>query len=196
MTMKNKLLNKYPNSAFNNTKATEIFIADFTKRTAGQRGVEITEDQPSDPNDSNKKMPCFVIDNPNTQSIEYNIFDDKQFVDDNNNQLKHGECCFFHSKNDGRSWFAILEIKDCQANQISGYRKDIAEKFKSMFNIIRKSVGISNTIYFIASFPRNKTNFNQSMFDDYIDMKKYKKAFLVTSNKSTVTDNHLFDPCN
>ena len=60
--MKNKLLNKYPNSAFNNTKATEIFIADFTKRTGNQRGVEIAENQPSDPNDSNKKMPCFVID--------------------------------------------------------------------------------------------------------------------------------------
>lgn len=192
--MKDKLLEKYPNSIFDETKAKEIFIADFTRRTGSQRGVEITVIQPLDPNDVTRRMPCFIARNPNTQSIEYNIFDDKQFIDENNNQLKHGECCFFHSKNDGRSWFAILEIKDCSPKRITEYKKDIAEKAESMFNIIRNIVGIPNTIYFIASFPRSKTCFNQAMFDDYIDMKKYKKAFLVTSNKSTVIDNHIFVP--
>lgn len=192
--MKDKLLEKYPNSIFDRTKAKEIFIADFTRRTGSQRGVEITVIQPFDPNDMTRRMPCFMIANPNEQCIEYNIFDDKQFIDENNNQLKHGECCFFHSKNDGRSWFAILEIKDCSPKRITEYKKDIAEKAESMFNIIRNIVGIPNTIYFIASFPRSKTCFNQAMFDDYIDMKKYKKAFLVTSNKSTVIDNHIFVP--
>ena len=192
--MKNKLLEKYPDSIFNKTKAKEVFIADFTKRTESQRGVEITEIQPFDPNDATRKMPCFMIANPNEQCIEYNVFDEKQFVDEDNNQLKQGECCFFHSKNDGRSWFAILEIKDCMPKRITEYKKNIAEKAESMFKIIRNVVGIPNTIYFIASFPRNKTCFNQAMFDDYIDMKKYKKAFLITSNKSTVIDNHIFDP--
>lgn len=192
--MKNKILSQYPNSIFQTTKSKQLFVADFKKRTNNERDVEISRTQPQDPNDATRLMPCYVLKNPTGQSLVYNIFDDLQFVDEFNNQLKHGECCFFPVKNDGRSWFCIVEIKDCAVDQISGYKQDIAEKAKSMFDIFKNNVGISNTIYFVASFPRKKTSFNQSMFDDYIDMKKYRKAFLVTSNNSTVIDNHLFDP--
>lgn len=192
--MKNKLLTRYPDSVFQTTKSTRLFVADFKKRTKNIRDVEISEVQPNDPNDATRLMPCFVLNNPDRQSLTSNIFKDTQFVDEDNNQLKHGECCIFPTKNDGRSWFCIVEIKDCTVNQISGYKQDITDKAKSMFEIFKKDVGISNKIYFIASFPRNKTAFDQSMFDDYIDMKKYRKAFLVTTNSSTVIDNHLFDP--
>jgi len=192
--MKNKILAKYPNSIIQTTKSEQLFVADFKKRTNNLRDVEISIYQPQDPNDANRMMPCYLINNPHRQSLEYNIFDDTQFVDQFNNQLKHGECCLFPTINDGRSWFCIVEIKDCSVNQISGYKQDISEKAKSMFDIFKNEVGISNPIYFVASFPRNKTAFDQSMFDDYIDMKKYKKAHLVVSNSSTVIDNHLFDP--
>ncbi len=194
--MKNKILAKYPNSIIQTTRSERLFVADFKKRTNNLRDVEISIDQPQDPNDANRLMPCYLLNNPHRQSLEYNIFDDTQFVDQFNNQLKHGECCLFPTINDGRSWFCIVEIKDCSVNQISGYKQDIAEKAKSMFDIFKNEVGISNPIYFVASFPRNKTAFDQSMFDDYIDMKKYKKARLVTSNSSTIIDNHLFDPYN
>ncbi len=66
----------------------------------------------------------------------------------------------------------------------------------SMFDVFRNQVGISNTIYFIASFPRKKTDFDQSMFDDYVDKKKYRKAFLIVSNTATIIDNHIVDPYN
>jgi hypothetical protein len=194
--MRNRILATYPDSEFTTTKSEKLFVADFTKRTNNIRGVEIFEEQPKTPADTSKDMPCFVLNNSYKQSVDYNVFDTNQFKDDDGNSLKQGECCVFPTNNDGRSWFCIIEIKDCTVNKISQYKKDITEKMKSMFEVFRNKVGIPNTIYFIASFPRNKTDFDQSMFNDYVDMKKYRKAFLVASNVATVIDNHIIDPYN
>ena len=193
--MKNKILTACPNSTFGSTKSEVIYIADFTKRTAQyenslRRGVEFLFDQPIDPNEPQKIMPCLVVDNSNRISVDYNVFDDKQFIDEDNNQLKHGECCFFPTKNDGRSWLSIVEIKDCIPGKISDYKQNIIEKMDSMFRVFRNQVSIPNTIYFIVSFPRKKTVFNQALFNDYVDMKKYKKAFLVVTNSATIIDTH------
>jgi hypothetical protein len=194
--MKSKILKAYPKSEFVTTKSEKLFVADFTKRTKNMRGVELFEEQPKTPSDSTKNMPCFVLNNSYKQSIDYSVFDAQQFIDEDGNSLKQGECCVFPTHNDGRSWFCIIEIKDCAANKVSQYKENIAEKMKSMFEIFRNKVGISNTIFFMASFPRKKADFDQSMFDDYVDMKKYRKAFLVASNSATIVDNHLFYPYN
>ena len=194
MGMRSRILKKYPKSDFATSKSEKLYVADFTKRTNNERGVEFSEEQPKTPSDSTKDMPCFILSNPSKQQIDYSIFATQQFTDEDGNSLKQGECCVFPTNNDGRSWFCIIEIKDCTADKISQYKKDIAEKVKSMFDIFRNKIGIPNTIYFIASFPRKKTAFDQSMFDDYVDMKKYRKAFLVTSNYATIVDNHCFDP--
>lgn len=184
----------YPDSEFVTKRSEKLFVADFTKRTDNERGVEFSEEQPKTPSDSTKDMPCFILNNPNRQSIEYSIFDTNQFKDEDGNSLKQGECCVFPTNNDGRSWFCIVEIKDCTVNKISKYKEEVAEKMKSMFEVFRNTVGIPNTIYFMASFPRKKADFDQSMFDDYVDMKKYRKAFLVASNSATIIDNHQFNP--
>ena len=194
--MKRRVLKAYPKSEFVTTKSEKLFVADFTKRTNNKRGVEFSEEQPKTPSDPTKDMPCFVLNNSYRQSIEYHIFDTQQFKDENGNSLKQGECCIFPTHNDGRSWFCIVEIKDCTANKISKYKEEIADKMISMFDIFRNIVGIPNTIYFMASFPRKKADFDQSMFDDYVDMKKFRKAFLIASNSATIIDNHLFDPYN
>ena len=194
--MRNRILAAYPNSEFVTKKSEKLYVADFTKRTKNARSVEIFEEQPKTPADPSKNMPCFVLKNSNKQSIDYSIFDTQQFTDNDGNTLKQGECCIFPTNNDGRSWFCIIEIKDCTVDKISKYKEDIAEKMKSMYDIFRHKVGIPNTIYFVASFPRNKTDFDQSMFDDYVDKKKYRKAFLVASNVATVIDNHILDPYN
>ena len=194
--MKNRILAAYPDSEFVTKRSEKLFVADFTKRTDSKRGVEFFEEQPKTPADPNKDMPCFIMNNPSRQSIEYSVFDTDQFKDEDGNSLKQGECCVFPTNNDGRSWFCIIEIKDCAVNKVSQYKKDIAEKMKSMFEIFRNKVGIPNTIYFVASFPRKKTIHDQSMFNDYVDMKKYRKAFLVASNVATVIDNHIIDPYN
>ncbi len=193
--MRNRILAAYPDSTFGATKSETIYIADFTKRTtkfekSQKRGVEFLFIHPCDPNDAQQNMPCLVLDNHNHISIDYNIFDDSQFIDENRNQLKHGECCFFPTKNDGRSWFSIVEIKDCIPGKISEYKQNIIEKMDSMYSIFRNSVSIPNTIYFIVSFPRKKTLHNQALFDDYVDKKKYKKAFLVVTNSATIIDTH------
>ncbi|MBQ3945087.1 MAG: hypothetical protein II670_05670 [Alphaproteobacteria bacterium] len=119
--MKDKILSKYPKSTFQTTKSTRLFVADFKKRTNNEKDVEISETQPQDPNDATRLMPCYVLNNPTSQSLVYNIFDDAQFVDELNNQLKHGECCILPEKNDGRSWFCIVEIKDCTVLEYSLY---------------------------------------------------------------------------
>ena len=194
--MKNRILAAYPESEVVTKRSQKLFVADFTKRTDSKRGVEFFEEQPKTPADPNKDMPCFVMNNPSRQSIEYSVFDTDQFKDEDGNSLKQGEGCVFPTNNDGRSWFCIVEIKDCAVNKVSQYKKDIAEKMKSMFDIFRNKVGIPNTIYFMASFPRKKSDFDQSMFDDYVDMKKYRKAFLIASNSATIIDNHQFDPYN
>lgn len=193
--MRNRLLAAYPDSTFRTTKSETIYVADFTKRTAKfeqsqRRTVELLFTQPCDPNDAQKDMPCLVVENHNHVSIDYNIFDDNQFIDGDGNQVKHGECCFFPTKNDGRSWFSIVEIKDCISGKITDYRQNILEKMDSMYNIFRNNVLIPNTIYFIVSFPRKKTLHNQALFDDYVDKKKYKKAFLVVTNSATIIDTH------
>ena len=193
--MRNRILAAYPGSTFKTTKSETIYVADFTKRTAHyekslRRGVEFLFDQPNDPNEPQKNMPCLIIDNPNHIYVDSNVFDDKQFIDEDNNQIKHGECCFFPTKNDGRSWFSIVEIKDCIPGKISEYKQNVIEKMDSMYNIFRNNVSIPNTIYFIVSFPRKKTLHNQALFDDYVDKKRYKKAFLVVTNSATIIDTH------
>jgi len=193
--IKNKIITTYPKSVFETKKSKVFYIADFTKRTkkiskVQQRGVEFLDNQPFDPNEPTKEMPCLIIENPKRISVECNIFDDCQFVDNYNNQLKHGECCFFPSKNDGRSWFSIVEIKDCISGKISEYKKDIQAKMDSMFNIFRNKVSIPNKFYFIVSFPRKKTAFNDALFSDYVALKKYKKAFLIVSNFARIMDTH------
>lgn len=193
--MKNRILSAYPDSTFETTKSETIFIADFTKRTtkfekSQRRGVEFLFVQPCDPNNNRREMPCFVVNNPNHQSVDYNVFDDHQFKDKYGKDVKHGECCFFPTKNDGRSWFCILEIKDCSVNQISGYKRNLAEKLESMINIFRNDVSIPNKIYFIASVPRNKTALNHALLSDYVDMKKYRRAVLVVTNSATIVDTH------
>ena len=192
--MKNRILAAYPDSEFVTKKSEKLFVADFSKRTNKERGIEISEEQPKDPNDNDLPMHYLVINNTDRHPIDYNVFDDSQFKDNIGLHLPHGECCFFPTINDGRSWFCIVEIKDCKPRNASNYREDIKEKMDSMFEIFRKKVGIPNSIYFIASMPRKKVNHDQTIFDDYVSKKNYRKAFLVASNSATIIDNHQFDP--
>lgn len=193
--MRNKILATYPESVFEEKKSENIYIADFTKRTSSlepplRRGVEFLESQPSDPNETQKFMPCLVVQNPNHIAVDCNVFDDKQFVDEDKNQLKHGECCFFPTKNDGRSWFSVAEIKDCIPGNVTDYKRNIQEKMDSMYSIFRSTVSIPNKFYFIVSFPRKKTALNQALFTDYVNLHKYKRAFLIVTNSATIINTH------
>lgn len=195
--MKNKILAKYPKSKFTTTKSKNIYIADFTQRTktlTQKRGVEFLDQQPADPVDPTKEMHYLFVDNPKAVSIACNVFDDNQFIDNTNHKLKHGECCFFPTKNDGRSWFSIVEIKDLEKpSNINYYYAEIREKRDRMLDIFRNDVGITQTIYFILSFPmqQGKKNvpFNDTIFSDYVELKR-KKFFPIVTNHLVITDTH------
>lgn len=191
--MKSKILAKYPGSVFVVMRSNIFYVADFTKRTQNQRGVEILVSQPCNPNDPTKLMPCLVVENPNGISIDCNVFDDCQFVDGDGNQLKHGECCFFPSSNDAASWFSIVEIKDCLPSKVSKYKQDIQEKMDSMFQIFRNDASVANRIYFIVSFPRRKTAMNDTIYIDYVAIKKYKGFFPLVSNHVVIADAQTID---
>lgn len=198
MTMKSKILAKYPASTFE-TRASKIFyVADFTKRTqkneaAQRRSVEFLDVQPNDPNEPSKPMQYLAVENPNGISIDCNVFDDSQFVDIDNNQLKHGECCFFPTNNNPNSWFSIAEIKDCRPSKTSAYKQDIQDKMDSMFQIFRNEVSITNRIYFIISFPRKKSAMNDAIYTDYVALKRYRSFIPLVSNRVVITDGSTID---
>ena len=196
--MKCKILAKYPASKFK-TRASKVFyVADFTNRTQKntmeqRRGVEFLDDMPVNPNEPSKPMQCLTVENPNGISIDCNVFDDNQFVDAHNNQLKHGECCFFPTNNNKDSWFSIAEIKDCRPSKTSAYKQDIQNKMDSMFHIFRNEVLITNRIYFIISFPRKKSTMNDAIYTDYVALKKYSRFVPLLSNCVVITDENTID---
>lgn len=71
--MKSRIQKAYPESTFGMTKAEKIYVTDFTKRTSHERGVEISEVLPKDPNDSTVDMDCCVVLNTNVLSVDYNV---------------------------------------------------------------------------------------------------------------------------
>lgn len=196
--MKSKILAKYPASTFETRASNVFYVADFTKRTqknaaAQRRSVEFLDDIPDNPNDPSKPMQCLTVENPNGISIDCNVFDDNQFVDIHNNQLKHGECCFFPTNNNKDSWFSIAEIKDCRPSKTSAYKQDIQDKMDSMFQIFRNEVLITNRIYFIISFPRKKSAMNDAIYTDYVALKKYKSFVPLVSNRVVIKDESTID---
>ena len=194
--MKNKIISEFPQSAFFELDSNPIFVVDFTHRTekypADQRkGVEIHSTQPVNPNNPAQNMPCFIINNPNNTSVLFNIFSDSQFKDANGNYIKHGEGCFFPTLNDEKSWFCIIEIKDCLKGKVSKYIENVKEKAINMFDFFKKNnLFPNNPVYFIASFPR-KLDLDQTIFDNYVELKKHKKTYVIASNSMVVENNRI-----
>ena len=121
--MKNRILAAYPESEFGTTNSRQIFVADFTERTKSVRGVEIHEVLPNDPNDETVEMDCCAIANESALQIDYNVFRDNQFKDEEDEDMKHGECCMFPNKNDEKSWTLFIEIKDCKGSRVFKYKQ-------------------------------------------------------------------------
>ncbi len=108
--MKNKILANYPDSCFVSSAAKNIYVADFTERAGSQRKVEIHEALPLTPGGT-KRMDCLHIENPTSLPIDFNLFDDNQFKDEDQKDCQHCECCLFPTENDEKTWVAFIEIK-------------------------------------------------------------------------------------
>lgn len=197
MTMKSRILATYPDSVFGTTKASKIYVADFTKRTDNKRGVEIGEMQPKDPNDASVYMDCCVIVNDNALQIDYNVFKDNQFKDEEDEDMKHGECCLFPTVNDEKTWVLFVEIKDCKGSRISKYKHNVKEKLILNVEEFRKQgVIIDNNVYGVVAFPRKKTAFNEMIVSDPIEYKKFYKEHgihLVPVNEVSIKDDKIIE---
>lgn len=191
--MRNRILASFPNSVFQNHSDSNIFIADFTKRTESVRHVEVHAIQPQCPKNNANLMDCFKIMNPSNHDIEFNVFDDNQFKDAQGNDLRHCECCIFPSENHDKSWVVMLEIKDCKPRNISNYKDDVIEQIISTTNIFRqKNIITTHKVYGIVAIPRCKVSFNNTIFGmppDYMSLKKQHKILFAAGNVIQITDN-------
>ena len=174
--MRNRILAAYPDSEFGTTNSKRIFVADFTERTNSVRRVEIHEVQPKDPNDEAVDMDCCVIANETELEIDYNVFRDNQFKNEEDKDMKHGECCLFPNDNDEKSWVLFIEIKDCKGSRIYKYKQDVKDKLiLNVEEFRRKGILLNNRVYGVASFPRKKTAFNEMIVSDPTEYKTFYK---------------------
>lgn len=176
--MRNRILAAYPGSTFGTTDAPTIYVADFSKRTNKARDVEIHDVQPKDPNDNTINMDCCIVINDTNLSVDYNVFQDNQFKDEKDEDMKHGECCLFPTVNNDKTWILFIEIKDCKGSRIFKYKQDIKEKLILNVSEFRKHGIIhNNKVYGIVTFPRKKTAFNEMIVSDPIEYKRFFKEY-------------------
>ena len=194
--MKNRILAAYPESEFGTTNSQQIFVADFTERTKSVRGVEIHEVLPNDPNDETVEMDCCAIANESALQIDYNVFRDNQFKNEEDEDMKHGECCMFPNKNDEKSWTLFIEIKDCKGSRVFKYKQEVKDKLiLNVGEFRRKGILLNNKVYGVASFPRKKTAFNEMIVSDPIEYKTFYKEhgihFVPTNEITIKSDSQL-----
>ena len=195
--MRNRILAAYPDSEFGTTNSKQIFVADFTERTNSVRGVEIHEVQPKNPTDETIDMDCCVIVNETDLQTDYNIFRDNQFKNEEDKDIKHGECCLFPNNNDEKSWVLFIEIKDCKGSRIYKYKQDVKDKLiLNVEEFRRKRILLNNRVYGVASFPRKKTAFNEMIVSDPSEYKTFYKEHgihFVPTNELTVKSDSILE---
>lgn len=191
--MRNRIRLHYPETDITSRNVPIIYIADFSERTQGVRGIEVHNTQPISPENSCCEMDCAKLKNPSQIDINVNIFDNNQFKDEQGNDLRHCECCIFPSENHDKSWVIMLEIKDCKPKNISSYKEDVIEQIISATNMFRqKNIITTHKVYGVISIPRSKVSFNNTIFGmppEYMSLKKQHKILFAASNVIEITDN-------
>ena len=195
--MRNRISATYPDSTFGTSSSSKIFVADFSKRTNKARGVEIHELMPKDPNDATTDMDCCIVINGNALQIDYNVFKDNQFKNEEDDDMKHGECCLFPFTNNEKTWILFIEIKDCKGSRIFKYKQDVKNKLILNVGEFRKHGIIpDNNVYGVVAFPRKKTAFNEMIISDYTEYKKFYKEYgihFAAVNEISISDEYTLD---
>lgn len=172
-----------------------IYVADFSLRTEGDRGVEVYTKKPLTP-DETRAMDCLTLINDKQLKIEFSIFDDHQFKKeaDECKDDSHCECCFFPSESDESSWISFVEIKDCKPKNIALYRDKAKQQIISTIDHFKKNgiISESKKMYGIISFPRRtKTDFNDYILGSHQDIlemrRKHGVLFLATNTVSIIS---------
>ena len=191
--MKSKIQTAYPQSVFQSTSAETIYVADFTERTNSARKVEIHTAEPCVP-DSGESMDGLKVNNRDKVGLEFCLFDDHQFKDEEGKDISHCECCFFPTEN--ASGLGFVEIKDCKAKNVATYKDKMKEQILSTVHLFRSS-GIvdEQKVYGILSFPRKKKMlFNDFPYRDIYETTRWVKDYgihLVAANEVNVNRNGM-----
>lgn len=189
--MKSKIQTVYPQSIFQSTSAETIYVADFTERTNSARKVEIHIAEPCVP-DSSEAMDCLKVNNRDKVELEFCLFDDHQFKDEQGKDISHCECCFFPTES--ASALDFVEIKDCKLKNITVHRNKSKEQILSTVQLFRSSGIIDKQkVYGIISFPRKKKMlFNDFPYRDIYEATRWVKDYgihLIASNEIYIKDN-------
>ena len=191
--MKSKIQTAYSQSVVQSTSAETIYVADFTERTNSARKVEIHTAEPCVP-DSGESMDCLKVNNRDKVGLEFCLFDDHQFKDEEGKDISHCECCFFPTEN--ASGLGFVEIKDCKAKNVATYKEKMKEQILSTVHLFRSS-GIvdEQKVYGILSFPRKKKMlFNDFPYRDIYETTRWVKDYgihLVAANEVNVNRNGM-----
>ena len=196
--MKNKIQVAYPQSFFRTTSADIVYVADFTERTGSTRKVEVHTSLPKAP-DGISDMECLKLNNKQPVEIDFCIFEDQQFKDEDGKTLSHCECCFFPTKKEEQSCIAFVEIKDCKVKSISKYKNKAKEQILTTLQMFRASSILNKEkVYGIISFPRrSKTAFNEYFYRDNYELTKWVKnngIHLIASNEVDIVNNVMIKP--
>lgn len=189
--MKSKIQTVYPQSIFQSTSAETIYVADFTERTNSARKVEIHIAEPCVP-DSSEAMDCLKVNNRDKVELEFCLFDDHQFKDEQGKDISHCECCFFPTES--ASALGFVEIKDCKLKNITVHRNKSKEQILSTVQLFRSSGIIDKQkVYGIISFPRKrKMLFNDFPYRDIYETTRWVRDYgihLIASNEIYIKDN-------
>ncbi|MCM1040946.1 MAG: hypothetical protein NC396_00775 [Bacteroides sp.] len=163
--MRNKIAIHYPSPNISVVKGGHLYIADFSERTKGKRGVEIHESMPSCPKDLRVPMDCFEVVNLQKLEVGFNVFEDHQFKNKKGEDIEHCEGCLFPIVKGDVSWVVMLEIKDCKSKNIKNYREKAVNQIVSVTEIFReKQIITKQKVYGVIALPKHKTAFDYTMF--------------------------------
>lgn len=179
------------------TSAPFVFIADFTLRTHNTRGVEVYEAViPDSPDMPTRPMDGFLIQNENNILFYVGVYSDGAFTNVWGEIVKHPEGVFFPDRNNDQCWLASIEIKDCAPDNITNFNAEIKEKFiNNRTELLRRGVvSESNIFYGIASFPRARLDFNDTIFNDQfaqLDFLRDNRVILFAANTVTISEDFV-----
>jgi hypothetical protein len=164
----------------------QIHITDLSRRTNGRQRIEVYDAKPSG-------MDTLLLENPNL-NITGTLFKPQCFRDEAGKEPDNCEGVFYLSDSTDKTWVLFIEIKDCDATNISEYFRKAKEQILEVVRIFREKeiIASDKRVYANISFPRrNKTDyFNQLI--KYEEPKRFLDTyniFIRGTNRLTIKNN-------
>ncbi len=155
--MKNKIVAAFEEDRLEhkeNITHSQIHVIDLTRRTNNAQGLVIYNVKP-------EGIDTLLIENPGLD-ISATFFKPQCFQDGEGHEPDNCEGVFYVSDSTNETWVLFLEMKDCDATNISRYFQKSKEQIIKIVRIFRDKniIAENKRVYANISFPRrNKTDF-------------------------------------